>query len=106
MPACKWPRGYGSRAAEMLPSTWAATTTGCGRGERWNVTDRIAIVARMVLALLLLVAGGAKIADPVGFAAILAGTGFVPVPAIAPLAILLPWIEVTAGAALAFMPAF
>lgn len=64
---------------------------------------RIDLPARIVLAAVFLAAGALKIADPMAFAVSLARLRILPGAAIGPVAILLPWIEVVAAAAL-FVP--
>lgn len=62
-------------------------------------STRIDRLLQVVLALTLLAAGALKIVDPRAFAVAVARTG-VPSWSIGPLAILLPWLEVTVAVAL------
>ena len=62
-------------------------------------TTRIDRVLQIVLALTLLAAGALKIVDPRAFAVSVARVG-VPSWSVGPLAILLPWLEVTVAVAL------
>jgi uncharacterized membrane protein YphA (DoxX/SURF4 family) len=64
---------------------------------------RIEPVLRAVYAGLFFLAGGMKVADPERFAVAIARLRAVPFPLIGPVAILIPWIELTAAAAL-FVP--
>lgn len=63
------------------------------------ITTRIDRVLQIVLALTLLAAGVLKIVDPRAFAVSVARVG-VPPWSVGPLAILLPWLEVTVAVAL------
>ena len=65
-------------------------------------TDR---VLRIALGLCFVAAGAAKIVDPLGFAVSIARLRIVPMALVGPIAILLPWIEVVAAAAM-LLPAF
>jgi len=62
-------------------------------------STRIDRALQIVLALTLLAAGALKVVDPRAFAVAVARVG-VPGWSIAPLAILLPWVEVTVAVAL------
>lgn len=64
--------------------------------------DRLLPIA---LGLAFLAAGAAKIYDPHAFAVSIARLGIVPMALVGPAAILLPWIEVVAAAAL-FVPRY
>ena len=66
---------------------------------------RIESVLRAVYAGLFFLAGGMKVADPERFAVSIARLRAVPFPLIGPVAILIPWVELTAAAAL-FVPSF
>ena len=65
-------------------------------------TDRVLTV---LLGVAFLLAGAAKIYDPAAFALSIARMRILPMAAVGTVAILLPWIEVVAGAAL-FVPKF
>jgi uncharacterized membrane protein YphA (DoxX/SURF4 family) len=66
---------------------------------------RIDRVLRIAFALVFLAAGAAKIVDPPAFAISVARLRIVPMMLVGPVAILLPWVEVVAAAAL-FFPKF
>ena len=72
----------------MPKSPWTRTDTGVG----W------------ALGLVFVAAGILKVADPLAFALSLAR--LVPPGAVGPLAIVLPWIEIAAGAALLALPSY
>ena len=61
-------------------------------------TDRILLA---VVGLTFLVAGAAKVVDPAAFAISVARLRIVPMALVGPVAILVPWIEIVAAAALA-----
>lgn len=65
-------------------------------------TDRILLA---VVGLTFLVAGAAKVLDPAAFAISVARLRIVPMALVGPVAILVPWIEIVAAAALA-LPGF
>ena len=71
-----------------MPPT--APATPAGRALDW--------VCRLALGLTFIYAAAGKIYDPAGFAAIIANYRLLPEMAVGPLAILLPWLELTAGA--------
>ena len=66
---------------------------------------RIEPVLRVLYAAAFFLAGGMKVADPERFAVAIARLRAVPFPLIGPVAILIPWVELTAAAAL-FAPSF
>jgi hypothetical protein len=66
---------------------------------------RIDRVLPIVLAIAFLAAGVLKIADPAVFAVSIARLRMIPMEAVGAVAILLPWIEVTAAVAL-FVPKY
>jgi uncharacterized membrane protein YphA (DoxX/SURF4 family) len=65
-------------------------------------TDRLLLIA---LGLAFFAAGAAKICDPAAFAVSIARLRIVPMPVVGSAAILLPWIELVAAAAL-LLPRF
>ena len=65
---------------------------------------RIEQAARAVLGLAFLAAGVLKVVDPMGFAFSIARMQIAPRGMIGPAAIVLPWIEIVAGAALLAWP--
>jgi uncharacterized membrane protein YphA (DoxX/SURF4 family) len=65
---------------------------------------RIERIARWVLGLAFVAAGLLKAIDPMGFAFSIARMQIFPKGAIGPAAIVLPWIEIVAGAALLGLP--
>lgn len=67
---------------------------------RPTTADAAAWVVRIGLGALFVAAGIGKIADPGGFAAIVANYRILPSSLVAPTAIVLPWIEVLSGLAL------
>lgn len=62
-----------------------------------NVMNVVVLIARVVLGGVFIVAGGAKIGNAAYFAAQIAAFGIVPRPVIAPMALLLPFLEVLLG---------
>jgi putative oxidoreductase len=66
----------------------------------WIASPYLSFLFRLFLGCLFLYAGLIKIVDPVGFAHALYNYHILPPWMINPLAILLPWIEVMAGASL------
>lgn len=69
---------------------------------RGGPLTRIERVLQIVLATAFLAAGGLKIADPAVFAVSIARLRMIPMEAIGAVAILLPWVELTAAVALFF----
>ena len=66
---------------------------------------RIEPVLRAAFAAAFLIAGAMKASDPERFAVMIARLRAIPYPLIGPIAILIPWVELTAAAAL-FAPSF
>jgi uncharacterized membrane protein YphA (DoxX/SURF4 family) len=62
-----------------------------------NVMNVVVLVARVFLGGVFIVAGGAKIGNAAYFAAQIAAFGILPQPVIAPMALLLPFLEVLLG---------
>ncbi len=62
-----------------------------------TVMNVVVLIARVVLGGVFIVAGGAKIGNAAYFAAQIAAFGIVPRPVIAPMALLLPFLEVLLG---------
>lgn len=65
-----------------------------------TTADMIAWIVRIGLGTLFVVAGIGKIADPTGFAAIVANYRILPSSLVAPTAVVLPWVETLSGLAL------
>ena len=65
-----------------------------------TTADTIAWIVRIGLGALFVVAGIGKIADPTGFAAIVANYRLLPSALVAPTAVVLPWVETLCGLAL------
>jgi uncharacterized membrane protein YphA (DoxX/SURF4 family) len=62
-----------------------------------NVTNVAVLIARVVVGGVFIVAGGSKIGNAAYFAAQIAAFGIVPHPFVAPMALLLPFLEVLLG---------
>jgi uncharacterized membrane protein YphA (DoxX/SURF4 family) len=57
----------------------------------------MALVARVILGAVFIYAGAAKALDPAAFAAAVDGYRLLPYPAVAVLAVYLPWLEIACG---------
>lgn len=69
-----------------------------------NPTDRWRTVASIVLGGLFLVAGALKLPDPAAFSRTIAGFDLLPLASVTLIAVLLPAVELCAGAALLHTP--
>ena len=78
------------------------TRHGGTRAGPWTRTER---ALQIVLAIAFLAAGVLKITDPAAFAVSIARLRMIPMEAVGPAAIFLPWIEVVAAVAL-FVPTY
>ncbi|WP_147819381.1 MauE/DoxX family redox-associated membrane protein [Salidesulfovibrio onnuriiensis] len=70
--------------------------------KRLLISRHLYIAARILLAAVFVYAGVGKLADPQGFAVVIAGYGLTPSWADLPLAVCLPALEVLAGIGLVF----
>ncbi len=66
------------------------------------VSKHVYLAARILLAAVFIYAGVGKLADPRGFAVVIAGYGLTPSWTDLPLAVLLPTLEIVAGVGLVF----
>ncbi len=70
----------------------------------WGSMSRADLVLRAVASLVFLVAGVMKVLSPAGFALSIARLQILPGGLVGTAAILLPWVEITAGVALLALP--
>lgn len=70
------------------------------RPRQWLLHPRLTLAARVVLGVVFIAAAVPKILDPPGFAKAIWAYQLVPVAALNPMALVLPWLELLSGLAL------